>query len=159
MVMVAVSLHSSRSEVYNFTDCAAAGYPVMESYPRQCRTPSGQSFTEDIGNALEKASLITVASPQPNQRVVSPLVITGQAVGGWFFEASFPVELKDADGLLAASTIAQTSSDWMTTAMVPFSSTLTFTLPTTPTGTLVLKKDNPSGDSQYDDQLTIPVVF
>lgn len=32
--------------VSNFDDCAAAGYPVMESYPRQCRTPDGQLYIE-----------------------------------------------------------------------------------------------------------------
>ncbi len=34
--------------VTNFKECAALGYPVMESYPRQCRTPEGDTFTEDI---------------------------------------------------------------------------------------------------------------
>jgi len=33
--------------VTNFEECVAAGNPVMESYPRQCRH-SGQTFTEDI---------------------------------------------------------------------------------------------------------------
>jgi hypothetical protein len=30
--------------ILTFDDCAAAGYPVMESYPRQCRTPDGRTF-------------------------------------------------------------------------------------------------------------------
>lgn len=34
--------------VNSFEECAAAGYPVMESYPRQCRTPDGRTFVEDI---------------------------------------------------------------------------------------------------------------
>ncbi|XOB40359.1 MAG: hypothetical protein ACKKMR_03570 [Candidatus Nealsonbacteria bacterium] len=33
-------------EVYSFNDCIKAGYPVMESYPRQCKTPDGRIFTE-----------------------------------------------------------------------------------------------------------------
>ena len=32
----------------NFEECAAAGNPVMESYPRQCRTPDGKHFVEEI---------------------------------------------------------------------------------------------------------------
>ena len=32
----------------NFEECAAMGYPVMESYPRQCRTPNGRLFVEDV---------------------------------------------------------------------------------------------------------------
>jgi len=34
--------------VSSFEDCAAAGYPVMESYPRQCRTPDGRLFVEAV---------------------------------------------------------------------------------------------------------------
>ena len=33
--------------ISNFEDCAKAGNPVMESYPRQCRT-NGQTFVEHI---------------------------------------------------------------------------------------------------------------
>ncbi len=44
------------AEILSFKDCAEAGYPVMparreggESYPRQCRTPDGILFIEEIG--------------------------------------------------------------------------------------------------------------
>jgi len=37
-------------EVANFEQCAESGYPVMESYPRQCRTPDGRVFVEKIDN-------------------------------------------------------------------------------------------------------------
>ncbi|KKT19218.1 MAG: hypothetical protein UW02_C0013G0001, partial [Candidatus Nomurabacteria bacterium GW2011_GWB1_43_7] len=36
--------------VSNFEECAAAGYSVMESYPRQCRAPDGTLYTEETGN-------------------------------------------------------------------------------------------------------------
>jgi hypothetical protein len=32
------------STIQSFEDCVAAGYPVMESYPRQCRTADGRTF-------------------------------------------------------------------------------------------------------------------
>jgi hypothetical protein len=35
-------------DVGNFQECVEAGYPVLESYPRQCRTPDGGSYTEVI---------------------------------------------------------------------------------------------------------------
>lgn len=31
-----------------FEECAAAGNPIMESYPRQCRSADGQLFVENI---------------------------------------------------------------------------------------------------------------
>jgi len=34
-------------KITSFEECAAAGNPVMESYPRQCRA-DGQTFTEEI---------------------------------------------------------------------------------------------------------------
>jgi hypothetical protein len=37
-----------RYQVTDFQTCADAGYPVMESYPRRCRAPNEEIFTEDI---------------------------------------------------------------------------------------------------------------
>ncbi|NNL59466.1 MAG: PQQ-dependent sugar dehydrogenase, partial [Nitrosopumilus sp.] len=34
--------------INSFEDCFAAGFPIMESYPRQCRTGDGENFVEDI---------------------------------------------------------------------------------------------------------------
>lgn len=31
----------------SYDKCVAAGYPVMESYPTQCRTPDGKTFIND----------------------------------------------------------------------------------------------------------------
>ncbi len=146
-------------EITNFTECAAAGYPVMESYPRRCAVPGGPSFTEDIGNVLEQSSIIRLDSVQPNQTITNPVELKGEARGYWYFEASFPVELRDSNDLLLASGIATAQGDWMTVDFVPFAATLTFSQPTTATGKLILKKDNPSGDPANDDSLVMPVVF
>ncbi len=151
----------SREEkaVTSFEECVKAGYPVMESYPRQCKGPDGISFVEDIGNELEKIDLITVASPRPNQTVSSPLKLEGSARGFWFFEASFPVKLLDKDGNVIAQAIAQAKDDWMTEDFVPFEAELLFSDPGAGKGTLVLQKDNPSGLPENDDELRIPISF
>lgn len=143
----------------NFTECANAGFPVQESYPRQCRTPDGRTFTEDIGDELQKVDLIKVTDPRPNATVTSPLTVRGVARGNWYFEASFPVELLDAAGSRLAQVPAQAQGEWMTQDFVPFTATLTFTAPTSSTGTLWLRKDNPSGLPQNDDALRLPVRF
>ena len=157
--MVWRSIGTPKVAVTDFNSCAAAGRPILESYPRRCQYGS-TTFTENIGNALDKTDLIQVADPVPNQTIGSPLTITGQAVGSWYFEASFPVKLFDANNNQLAEGIAQANGDWMTTNFVPFSATLNFaTQPADSTGTLILYKDNPSGDPANDDQLTIPVTF
>jgi hypothetical protein len=145
--------------IASFEDCVNAGYPVMESYPPSCIVPSGQTFTEDIGNESGKGDLIRVDSPRPSQPVASPLVVTGQARGTWFFEASFPVKLVAADGTVLAQAPAQAQGDWMTTEFVPFSVTLQFSAPTSGQAMLILAKDNPSGDPAKDDSLQVPVTF
>src|SRR3989344_7622585 len=35
-------------EINSFEECVAAGYPIMESYPEQCKTPDGRSFTKHM---------------------------------------------------------------------------------------------------------------
>ncbi|MFZ5365362.1 MAG: DUF333 domain-containing protein [Patescibacteria group bacterium] len=39
---------ADEGKIENFDECAAAGNPVMESYPRQCRTADGRLFVEEI---------------------------------------------------------------------------------------------------------------
>ncbi len=38
----------SQKTITSFEECADAGYPVMESHPRQCKTPDGKVFVEEI---------------------------------------------------------------------------------------------------------------
>ncbi len=59
-----LSSPSPSREITNFEECARAGYPVGESYPRQCWTPDGKHFVEEIGQ-----------SPLPAQ---GPVTISGE---------------------------------------------------------------------------------
>ena len=55
--------------ITTFEECAAAGYPIMESYPEQCRTPDGRTFVHDIsGDDLDHTE--------------GPMIGNGCAVGG-----------------------------------------------------------------------------
>lgn len=102
---------------------------------------------------------ISITTPKANQTITSPLEITGQARGTWYFEAVFPIELQDMNGNVIARTNAQATENWMTENFVPFTATLTFTSPTTANGLLVVKKDNPSGLPQNDAMITVPIKF
>lgn len=147
-----------------FEECVASGNPVMESYPRQCNTKDGGHFVENIGNTLEKNNLIRLTSPLPNAEISSPLTITGEARGNWFFEANFPIYVTDWDGLIIGEGYATAQGEWMTTEFVPFKATLTFKTADisgqySNRGTLILKKDNPSGLPEHDDALEIPIYL
>lgn len=106
-----------------------------------------------------KDDLLTVDFPLPDDAVSSPLTVFGSARGGWYFEGSFPIKIYDSNGKLLGSALAQAQGDWMRAEYVPFTARLTFAAPSTPTGTLVLEKDNPSGLPEHADQLAIPIRF
>ena len=103
--------------------------------------------------------LIQVEAPKPNEIIRSPLTITGKARGTWYFEASFPIRLLDANGKEIAVKPAHAKGEWMITEFVPFETTLEFEPSATDTGTLVLEKDNPSGLLEHAAEVRIPVRF
>ncbi len=49
-------------KITSFEECKNAGYPVMESYPEQCRAPSGEVFVRSIENQNEKPVLASTSS-------------------------------------------------------------------------------------------------
>ncbi len=160
------------NEINSFEDCLTHGFPVMESHPRQCMTPDGRSFTEVLEEPapLERDDLIVLISPKAEEFITSPLEISGQARGNWFFEATFPVVLTNWDGLIIAEHYATANppdgGDWMTEEFVPFKASLNFENPYKEgdpdfmrRGSLILQKSNPSGLPEFDDALEITVYF
>jgi hypothetical protein len=151
------------SSVLSFADCERAGYPIMESYPRQCKTPDGRTYAEEIQqkptyvNASENN--IQVRNPFPGAVTGKQVTVSGTARGTWYFEASFPVEIKDMNGVTIASGPAQAQGDWMTENFVPF--TITLTVPNAYIGpaTLILHKDNPSGMPENDASVSMPITI
>jgi hypothetical protein len=136
--------------------------PAPANNTQSTNTNTNNSNTNTAANppaVTDKSGLIQVAPPKPNDVVSSPLTITGKARGPWYFEAQFPIKIKDANGTVLGTTTAHAIGDWMTTDFVPFTATLTFSPSSTATGSLVLQKDNPSGLPQNDDSLVVPIRF
>ncbi len=102
---------------------------------------------------------VILNSLKENDKVQSPLIITGTARGFWFFEASFPMQVEDEKGTILGIGIAQAQGEWMTENFVSFSGTIKFNHAGASRGFLVLKKDNPSGLPQHDKEMRIPVRF
>lgn len=105
------------------------------------------------------ADVLTIETPLANSTVTSPLTVQGSARGMFYFEASFPVELQDANHNEIVVAPAQAQEEWMTENFVPFLGTLTFEKPTTKSGFLVFKKDNPSGLPEHDQKFELPIRF
>jgi hypothetical protein len=108
---------------------------------------------------------IIVDTPRQDQLIIlradgtGHVLISGRARGFWYFEASFPVALYDANGKELVRTYIMTDKDWMTTDFVPFEKDLDFPKPTTKHGILRLEKDNPSGLPEHDEHIDIAVRF
>lgn len=154
--------------------CEFALCPLTEPVP--VITPIS---TDPIRDAIvAHADLIVLETPTAYATITSPVILTGKARGTWYFEGSFPIVIIAEDGAVLGEGYATAESEWMTEDFVPFSATTTFSMPsTTPpmpdieigtttstttkvfTGSIVLKKDNPSGLPENDDSLIIPVQF
>lgn len=107
---------------------------------------------------------IVVNSPIANAKVSSPISVSGKARGTWFFEGSFPVAVYDSnDKLLGQTAInftpTSSSDTWMTENFVNFQGSIIFSQPTTDSGYLLFKKDNPSGNPELDESLKLLVGF
>ena len=120
---------------------------------------SVRNFRQEAPPQEDKSNLIRVYNPKLNQEVSSPLTITGEARGTWYFEATFPVKLLDRNGNILVQSFAQAQGEWMTEDFVPFTAQITFSVSETQNGTLVLEKDNPSGLPENADELRIPVIL
>ena len=117
------------------------------------------AMAETTTYTSEKGDTITVTKPATNAEVSSPLQVKGRVPGLWSFEASFGVEVLDADRKRLASHYAQVQGDWMTEEEVPFVADVTFAKPSTDSGFLVLRKANPESGSQGADSVEIPIRF
>lgn len=154
-----------RNKVDDFATCEAAGNAIMESYPRQCRDKDGKLYVEEIAKVPETtsststANLIRVTSPLAGATVSSPVTLTGEARGYWFFEASFPVEIRAKDGTVLGIGPVQAIGDWMTESFVPFSANILFDAKGNTEGVIRFKNDNPSGEPERDMWVDVPVKF
>ncbi|MDO8514825.1 MAG: hypothetical protein Q7S50_04765 [bacterium] len=74
------------ASVSNFEECAAAGNPIMESYPEQCRAPDGRTFVRDISNDAS------------NGRTGDQVVSNGCAVAGC--SSQLCVSAEEASGIV-----------------------------------------------------------
>lgn len=135
--------------------------------------PDGKTYVGRTGAKCEFAACpaivgienkIIISSPETNEIVSSPLQVSGRAVGTWFSEGSFPVEIVDGNGkLLGKSPVnfapKSDTDTWMTEGFVDFSGTVTFNKPTTNNGFLIFKKDNPSDLPALEEAFRMPVKF
>ena len=132
--------------------CAGVDKPAPEPQP----TTTNEA---PIAGELAQPDSIRITAPVVDALVRSPLTVTGEARGGWFFEGSFPVTLLDASDKPIVRGYAQAQGEWMTEQMVPFKAELVFVSPSATNGTLVLEKANPSAEARNHEEARVPVLL
>lgn len=104
-------------------------------------------------------NMIVIENVPAGVMVLPEFKVFGQARGTWYFEASFPVEVVSADGTRLVMVPAQAKGDWMTADFVPFEASVQITEAYSGPATLILHKDNPSGEPSRDASVEIPIVI
>ncbi|MCX6713887.1 MAG: hypothetical protein NTV48_02165, partial [Candidatus Vogelbacteria bacterium] len=121
--------------------------------------PVDNNFGEDFRNLNIKAG----------DQISSPLEISGEVKGAWFFEGTFPITLVDWDGKIIATGLAEAKGEWMTADYVSFTSEIKFTnhldklgasnQEYVKRGEIIFKKDNPSDKREFDKSYELPIKF
>ncbi len=136
--------------------------PVVNNNGTSTTTNVTPTPTTTPNNTTISTADIKITSPKKGATVMSPLTLTGEARGNWFFEASAPVYLEDLNGKKLAQGHIEAVGDWMTTNFVPFKGTLTWTSTSTGTTTqarVVFMNDNPSGLPSLQKRVEVPVTL
>lgn len=102
---------------------------------------------------------VHVGVPASGATVGKTFSVSGEAPGNWYFEASFPVEVRDAGGNKIGQAVARAEGEWMTTEQVPFKAEVTLSSDYHGPATLVFLRDNPSDLPENDDSLEVPVIL
>lgn len=138
-----------------------AAFVIGTFLPRKSQAPVGPQQVEQPA-AVITPSAITFENLNENDRVKPKQIITGEVPGYWFFEGSFPVQLRKASDETFATVIATTNQDWMVTTNVKFEIILPDNFTYTGVGSMLFKKDDPSdGEAPWKPEYekVLPVIF
>jgi len=102
---------------------------------------------------------VVVSLPFPGAVTGKSFSVMGQARGPWYFEASFPVTVVDSSGKIIATGQGKAQGDWMTADFVPFKADISVPESFIGPATVIIKKDNPSGDPVHDASVSIPITI
>lgn len=157
---VPVSMYDS---VYVWCKAFSTPFIKADVDMRTISTVSSHNTQDEMFKYVHASTAdITVNLPYPGAVVGKTFSVIGKARGPWFFEGSFPVEIRDVSGILLAQSVAvpQTvNTEWMTTDFVPFKADVQIPETYIGAGTVILKKDNPSGLSQNDASVSFPITI
>lgn len=153
---------TTKDTITDFISCVSAGNPVLTSYPAQCKTSDGRTFTEvvptDTATQSEDPATqqgnIVVTQPKADDMVTSSFTVEGKAR---VFENVIQYRLRDQNGtILAADSLQYTAPD--AGQFGDFSVTISYTNAKGTRGMLEVFSSSPKDGSEIN-KVSIPVQF
>ncbi len=95
----------------------------------------------------------------PGDRVSGMMNVTGTLQDAYFFEANIRVDILDEDMNTVKEGFGTATTDWMTTGPVSFQAMIDFTGLSSGPAFIAIRNDNPSGLSENDKEILVPVVI
>ena len=92
--------------------------PVSTTTPSTTTTPVASS-TEPLSTS------VYIAVPLSGATVGKTFAVSGTAPSGWYFEAVFPIQVRDPNDNLIGSGQGQAQSDWTVAGPVAFTASIT----------------------------------
>ena len=133
--------------------------PAPKPVQSATTTPSASPAAPPNLQQQPLSARITIKTPTSGANVGKEFTVTGSAPGPWYFEASFPIQVRGAEGSVIGRTHANALGEWTTEKNVDFDATVHIEATHTGPATLILMKDNPSGLPENDDSVEIPIVI
>lgn len=113
---------------------------------------------EESGYKTDKGTTFDLISPKPNSNIGCDFIIAGKMPSEWFFENSFPYSIL-IDGKEVMKGSIESNEDYTTKKNLSFSKSISCKQGCTGGGEIVLRKANPSGLVENNDEYRIPVNF
>ncbi|HEV3245415.1 MAG TPA: Gmad2 immunoglobulin-like domain-containing protein [Candidatus Paceibacterota bacterium] len=128
--------------------------------------PASQQTTTSAAATTEQPTTVSgpldtqvvVSAPKANATVSHTFDISGVAPSGWFFEAVFPIQVRDPDDNLIGTTQGRAQGDRTKAGPIAFTAQVTVDASYQGPANLILLKDNPSGLPEEMDSVTVPIT-
>lgn len=148
--------------LFFFLVLLAVGFVVYLKFSAIPFNNPGVSTTNESVNpqATSDPEGIVILNLIAGQVVTSPLSVTGLVPAGWMFEGRLPVLLlDDSENIITkVQGVELKPGSWQSGEPVAFKATVSFSTDRTE-GYIVVKKDNPSGLPENDEEFRLQVSF
>lgn len=120
--------------------------------------PTQKCAIEDIETNEDKTLILD--NFKEGDLLENNAVLQGKIKDNFFFEGSFPIEIRDINNNIIGRSLAKSQTNWMTSDYVEFKTDpITFDKKDNIEGFIIFRKDNPSGLIENDKEIKLKAKF